>query len=74
MVRTIEDAYKIADACEQVKSINLGGTKRQDDSEQISKAIFVNEKDKEYIRALQSRGIEVEIRQLSSDNKQNIDI
>lgn len=74
VVRTVEDAYKIANACKQVKSINLGGTKRQDDSEQISKAIFVNEKDKEYIRALQSRGIEVEIRQLSSDNKQNVDI
>lgn len=70
VVRTIEDAYTLASNCSQIKSINLGGTKKKEGYEQISNAIFVGENDKALISELQSKGIEVEIRQLASDSKQ----
>lgn len=74
VVRTIEDAYQLAQGSEYIKSINLGGTKKEDGYEQISNAIFVSEQDKDRLRELQKRGVEIEIRQLSSDSKQKVNL
>ncbi|AYV34125.1 PTS sugar transporter subunit IIB [Erysipelothrix amsterdamensis] len=70
VVRTIDVAYQLAQACPQIQSINLGGTKKEGDDEQISKAIFVSETDKKLLKELMDAGKEVEIRMLSSDSKQ----
>lgn len=74
VVRTIKDAHKLAMSCSQIKSINLGGTKKEEGYEQISKAIFVGDEDIALIKDLQNKGIEVEIRQLSSDSKQKVQL
>lgn len=74
VVRTIKDAHKLAMSCSQIKSINLGGTKKEEGYEQISKAIFVSDEDIALIKDLQNKGIEVEIRQLSSDSKQKVQL
>ncbi|MFV0380001.1 MAG: PTS sugar transporter subunit IIB [Anaerorhabdus sp.] len=69
VVRTIKDAYHLATSCESLKSINLGGTKNEEGYDQISSAIFVGKEDKKLLAQLSENGIEVEIRQLSSDSK-----
>ena len=51
-----------------IKSINLGGAKKQDGYRQISKAIFVGPQDEEDIKAMLDKGVEVEIRQLASES------
>lgn len=72
VVRTIQDAYTLAKRCSDIKSINLGGTKKEENDRQLSSAVYVSEHDMTLINELVSCGVEVEIRQLSSDSKQRI--
>lgn len=69
VVQTIKDAAILANACPQIKSINLGGAKKQPGYRQISNAVYVNDEDVDTIKNLVSKGIEVEIRQLANENK-----
>ena len=68
VVQTIHDAYRLVQEVPAIKSINLGGAKKQDGYRQISKAIFVGPQDEEDIKAMLDKGVEVEIRQLASES------
>mgnify|MGYP001034577389 FL=1 len=68
VVQTIHDAYRLVQEVPAIKSINLGGAKKQDGYRQISKAIFVCPQDEEDIKAMLDKGVEVEIRQLASES------
>ncbi|QQK08737.1 PTS sugar transporter subunit IIB [Miniphocaeibacter halophilus] len=72
VVQTIEDAEKIARNCPVIKSINLGGVKHVEGSEQIGKSVYLTEEDKRIIRKLIKDGYEVEMRQLADDSKKNV--
>ncbi len=72
VVQTIDDAYKLACSCRQINSINLGGTKMLEGYKQISKQIFANQQQINYLNELIDKGIEVEVRQLANEKKQII--
>lgn len=69
VVESIEDAYKLAKNCEQVKAINLGGTKAKEGTKNISKAINVLPQEELLLKELIDSGIEVEIRMVPDDSK-----
>lgn len=69
VVESIEDAYKLAKGCEQVKSINLGGTKANEKTKNISKAVNILSEECVMLKELVNEGIEVEIRMVPDDNK-----
>lgn len=71
IVESVEDAYRIASGFPAIKSINIGGMKAREDRKQIAKAVFVSEEDIEKLRILGDKGIELEIRLVPSDSKQN---
>ena len=71
IVESVEDAYRLASGFPAIKSINIGGMKAREDRKQISKAVFVSEEDIEKLRILGDKGIELEIRLVPSDSKQN---
>lgn len=56
----------------KIESINLGGMRFRENKIQISKALSVSENDIKSIKELESLGIEVEHRQLSTDSKINV--
>ena len=56
IVESIEDAYKITKETNQIKQINLGGINLLENEELMLKDLIKN-------------GIEIEIRQLATDNK-----
>lgn len=68
VVQNIKDANRLSKECSAIKSINLGGTKKQDGYRQISKAIFIGDEDEKDIKYMLSRGLQVEIRQLAAEN------
>ena len=72
VVRTIADAHRLAMESKLIKSINLGGTKKEDGYKQLSNSVYVSEMDLVLLEELKDANIEVEIRQLSSDSKQKI--
>ena len=69
IVESVEDAYKIAKKTSQIKQINLGGIKPRENSKNISKTINLLEDEEIMIKDLLKNGIEIEIRQLATDNK-----
>lgn len=71
LVESIEDARRLITACPQIKSLNLGGTKKEDDRRQIAKAIFVSEEDEKSLEELAALGVELEVRLVPTDNKQD---
>lgn len=67
VVESIEDAYKLAKDCNQIKSLNLGGTKPREGTRNVSKAINITKKEEEMIKDMINQGIHVEIRMVPND-------
>jgi len=70
VVSSIEDAYKLSEAIDQIHSVNLGGTRPQDGTRPISKTINIFPYEEEILHKLIDKNIEVEIRQVPTDKKQ----
>ncbi|EBX2067794.1 PTS mannose/fructose/sorbose transporter subunit IIB [Salmonella enterica subsp. enterica serovar Java] len=70
VVESVNDAWRIASAVEEIKSINLGGIKAKEGSKNISKAINLLPEEIEQLQQLVGKGVEVEIRQVPNDHKQ----
>lgn len=63
VVESVNDAWRIASAIDEIKSINLGGIKAKEGSKNISKAINLLPTEIEQLQQLVGKGVEVEIRQ-----------
>ena len=70
VVESVNDAWRIASAIDEIKSINLGGIKAKEGSKNISKAINLLPTEIEQLQQLVGKGVEVEIRQVPNDRKQ----
>ena len=70
VVESVNDAWRIASAVEEIKSINLGGIKAKEGSKNISKAINLLPEEIEQLQQLVGKGVEVEIRQVPNARKQ----
>ncbi|MFC4771076.1 PTS sugar transporter subunit IIB [Enterococcus hermanniensis] len=69
VVESIEDAYKLAIAYPEIHQINLGGTRAAEGKSNLSKAIHADESERRLLKELLENGTEVEIRQVPSDKK-----
>lgn len=72
IVESIEDAYRLAQGVDVIKSINIGGMKAMENRKQIAKAVFVSDDDIVKLKELNDKGIELEVRLVPSDNKVNV--
>jgi fructoselysine and glucoselysine-specific PTS system IIB component len=73
LVTGIKDITFLSGQLPEIKSINFGGIRGKEGSRLISKAVAVTEEDVVLIRALLSKGIELEARQVPTDAKQMIE-
>jgi len=73
LVESIDDAYRLLEKTNKIKSLNLGGTKKKENTEQLSKAIYLNEKEKKLIKKILEKNVEVEIRQVPTDSKKIVE-
>lgn len=72
VVESVEDAYKLAEAYPEIKEINLGGTKAEEGTKKIGKAVNVLPKEENLLKKLTEEGAQIEIRQVPSDKKIDI--
>lgn len=70
VVESVNDAWRIASAVDEIQSINLGGIKAKEGSKNISKAINLLPEEIEQLQQLVGKGVEIEIRQVPNDRKQ----
>ncbi len=72
IVESVKDAYRLANACPQIKSINVGGMKATDARKQIAKAVFIDDEDARMFKELHEKGIEIEARLVPNEEKQDV--
>ncbi len=72
IINSVKDAAIMAAGVPEIKSINIGGIRLKEGAKLISKAVGVNDQDIILIRDLLNKGIELEIRQVPTDNKQMV--
>lgn len=73
LVNSVQDAATLADALPEVQSINFGGIRGKEGARAISKAIAVTDADVPLIRDLLTKGIELEVRQVPTDERRSIE-
>lgn len=72
LCESIKDAARLVEGYDKIKSINLGGINNEAGKKQISKAISVNEEEVEILKELNDKGIELEVRMIPDDSKQDV--
>lgn len=69
VVNSIDDAVRLARGAEEIKSINLGGTKAKQGTHALSNMVYVTDEEEELLREVIKEGIEVFIQAVPSDPK-----
>lgn len=72
LCESVEDVYRLAKEVKAIKSINLGGTKSDDNRENISKAVHVSKDDINMIKELDSEGVNVFVQLVPDDDATNV--
>jgi fructoselysine/glucoselysine PTS system EIIB component len=72
LINAVKDAHALANGVQEIRSINFGGIRAKEGAKLISKAVAVTNEDVVIIKELLQRGIELEIRQVPSDEKQKV--
>jgi PTS system mannose-specific IIB component/fructoselysine and glucoselysine-specific PTS system IIB component len=70
LINSVKDAAALAAEVSEITTVNFGGLRSKEGSKLISKAIAVNDDDITIIREMLSNGLELEVRQVPTDNKQ----
>lgn len=72
LINAVKDAFALASGVQEIRSINFGGIRAKEGAKLFSKAVALTDEDVVIIRELLKRGIELEIRQVPSDEKQKV--
>lgn len=70
LINSVQDAAVLAEAIPKINSINFGGLRSSEGSKLISKAIALRDEDIAVAKKLIEKGIELEVRQVPTENKQ----
>jgi len=62
------DVLRLVEGGVNIPSVNVGGMRFENDRQQITKSVSVNQDDIAAFKVLQSRGVKQELRQLPSDS------
>ena len=69
LVKTIEDAWKLAEGADRIRSVNVGGVAPKPDTRMLTKSVSVTKEEEGILKKMIEAGLEVEIRQVPGDNK-----
>ncbi|MFM1602284.1 PTS sugar transporter subunit IIB [Helcococcus ovis] len=72
VVSSIKDAKNLIDNVEEIKSLNLGGSKHSENSRALEKSFYITEDEEKMLRELIDKGIEVELRQVANESKKDV--
>jgi fructoselysine and glucoselysine-specific PTS system IIB component len=72
ILETIDDAFRLTEKVNAIRSINLGGTKLAEGRRQISKAVFVSDDDCKKLKMMIKKGVEFYVQMIPNEVSQNI--
>ena len=67
VVESIKDAQKLINGVDQIKSLNLGGTKATEQTRNISKAMNITNEEETILKGLVNKGVDVTIQMVPED-------
>lgn len=67
VVSNVEDAVRMALACDQITSIDLGGTKSGEGKRQVSRMVYLTPEEEALLAEAQGKGIYVYVQAVPSD-------
>lgn len=73
IVNNSNDALKIAEQVKGISSINIGGLRMSPGKKMLTQAVAVDDQDIRNFQELVNKGIELEIRQIPSDQKISVE-
>lgn len=69
VVKSVHDAYQLIKGCPRIEALNVGGTKKIDGTDHVTSSIFLNFEDKEELKELSSKGVDVFSQMVPNDKK-----
>ncbi|SFA81773.1 mannose/fructose/sorbose PTS transporter subunit IIB [Clostridium frigidicarnis] len=66
------DVLRIVEGGVDIKTVNIGGMSYKEGKKQITSAVSVNDEDIESFKKLDAKGIELEIRKVTTDSKTDL--
>lgn len=67
VVKNVQDAWHLISECKQIKELNVAGTNKTDNSEQVTSAVYLTAKDKQELKMLSASGVRVFSQMVPSD-------
>lgn len=64
-------AYEFIEIIDEKPVLNVGGMQKYDDKVLLSPAVYVSKEDISYLDKIQEKGIEIEVRQVPTENAKN---
>lgn len=72
VVKNTKDALRLAEGSKLIRKINVGGMRKVDGKDMLTRAVYVDDSDIENLNKMTEIGCEVEIRQVPTDTKKYI--
>ena len=72
LINSVKDAFDLTELVPDITSINFGGLRTREGAKLVSKAVALTNDDLALVRKLVEKGIELEVRQVPADKKQNL--
>ncbi|MEA4945465.1 MAG: PTS sugar transporter subunit IIB [Propionicimonas sp.] len=69
LVENPQDAYRLIEGCDRIKSVNLGNILAKKDAHSLGAGLYGSDSDVECLRKIRDKGVELEIRGLPRDSK-----
>lgn len=73
LVKNIADAVRLCSKTKAVSRVNIGGIKKKEGSKLIAAAVYVNDKDVENLKKLDTLVDQIEFRMVPSDSAKTLD-
>lgn len=68
LLENVEDAYKLFNEVPMLKELNLGGIKAEEGKKQVSKAVYLSDKEIDLLKKLDEKGINVFIQMVPDES------
>ena len=73
VVKTPEDALKLVEGGVPIKEVNVGNMHFAPGKEEVTKKVYVDEKDKKALMSMVNKGVDVYIQDVPGDHKTQVD-
>ena len=72
IVENVQDARRMVEGCPVFERVNLGNIRMYAGAKQLGTTVFVSEKDMEDIRAMQEKGVSVDVQSIPRDERTEV--